>query len=338
MENNYPQFPYKINEQYNKRVAYFCMEFAIDQCLKIYSGGLGFLAGSHMRSGYELQQNMVGVGILWKYGYYDQVRAADNSMEVLFQEKHNNFLVETDILVPVYINKHQVYVKAFYLKPETFGTVPMFFLTTDIPENDYLARTITFKLYDSDTAARIAQNIVLGIGGAKVLEAANWVPDVYHMNEAHALPLTFHLLYRFKEAEEVKKHVVFTTHTPEKAGNEEHPIALLDKLGFFGAIPLEEVRSVTGMYSDSFSHTVAALRLAKVSNGVSKLHGEVARDMWKEFANICNITHITNAQNRTYWQDYRLREAYEANDDEAFLERKQILKRRLFEYVANETG
>lgn len=338
MQSKYPSFPFEINEKYGKRVAYFSMEFALDQSLKIYSGGLGFLAGSHMRSAFDLHQNLVGVGILWKYGYYDQVRSSDNSMEVLFQEKYYPFLEDTDILVPVYINRHQVYVKAMYLRPEIFGTAPMFFLTTDIPENDYLARTITHKLYDADTAARIAQNIVLGIGGAKILEAAGHEPEIFHMNEAHALPLAFHLLYKYKTQEEVRKRVVFTTHTPEKAGNEEHPILLLEKMGFFGYIPLEDVRRVTGMDGDVFSHTVAALRLAKVSNGVSKLHGEVARDMWAEYSDCCEIKSVTNAQNKHYWVDKQLEAAFQKGDDATLRYRKLQLKARLIEHVANETG
>jgi starch phosphorylase len=330
--------PYPINPKYKKKAAYFCMEFAIHQSLKIYSGGLGFLAGSHMRSAYELRQNLIGIGMLWKYGYYDQVRRPDNGMEVLFQKKQYSFLEDTGIMVPVYVNRHQVYVKALYLKPEIFGTCPMYFLTTDIPENDYLAQTITHKLYDSDTAARIAQNIVLGIGGAKVVEQVCPDIEIYHMNEAHALPLAFHLYTQHKDWAEVKKRLVFTTHTPEKAGNEEHNIHLLDKMGFFDTLSLEEVRRATGEYGDMFSHTLAALRLAKVANGVSQLHGKVAREMWGNYPNICEIKAITNAQNKTYWADGHLQTALEKGDDAALKHRKMHLKKRLIEQVANQTG
>ena len=330
--------PYPINPEFKKKAAYFSMEFAIHQSLKVYSGGLGYLAGSHMRSVYDLGQNLTGIGILWKYGYYDQVRCADNSMDVLFQEKYYTFLQDSGIMVPIYINKHQVYVKAMYLAPETFGTAPMYFLTTDIPENDYLARTITHKLYDSDTAARIAQNIVLGIGGAKVLEALGDDTEIYHMNEAHALSLVFHLYQKYKSLREVRKRVVFTTHTPEKAGNEEHNIYLLDRMGFFGSIPLEEVRNITGVGGDMFSHSLVALRMAKVANAVSQLHGVVSRDMWSEFQGIAEIKSITNAQNRKYWHDKAMDIALENGDDAALLYRKMHLKKRLIEVVADQTG
>ena len=128
--------PYNYHPDYQKRVAYFSMEFAVDQSLKTYSGGLGFLAGSHMKSAFELKQNLVGIGILWKLGYYDQSRKQDQSMDVLFLEKSYSFLEDTGIKFTVEINSHPVWVTAKYLSPHYFHTVPMFFLTTDVPEND----------------------------------------------------------------------------------------------------------------------------------------------------------------------------------------------------------
>jgi glycogen phosphorylase len=221
------QHPYEFDPKYGKKAAYFSMEFAIDQSLKTYSGGLGFLAGSHMRSAYELKQNLVGIGILWKYGYYDQTRKADQSMDSLFQQKLYSFLEDTGIHLQIDINNHQVHVKAFYLSPHIFGTVPMFFLTTDLPENDYLAQTTSHKLYDSDPAGKVAQCILLGVGGAKLLELLNHETEVYHLNEAHALSLAFYLYSQDKDLKALKEKVVFTTHTPEEAGNEKHDITLV---------------------------------------------------------------------------------------------------------------
>ncbi|WP_114780668.1 alpha-glucan family phosphorylase [Botryobacter ruber] len=330
--------PYEIDSKYTKRVAYFSMEFGIHQALKTYSGGLGFLAGSHMRSAHDLRQNVIGIGILWKFGYYDQVRYEDNTMRVLFQKKFYTYLEDSGITVRVVVNGHPVYVKALVLKPEIFGTVPMYFLTTDIPENDFLARTITHKLYDVEVNARISQSIVLGIGGAKVVDALGGA-DIYHLNEGHALPMAFHLLDKFEgNAEEVKKRVVFTTHTPEKAGNEEHDINLLHRMSFFNNFSLEEAREYTGMYGQMFNHTLAALRLARVANGVSQLHGEVARAMWCGNEGICDIKAITNAQNVPFWMDRTMREAYNANNDEWLQARKREMKMNLFEVVADQTG
>ena len=134
--------PYDINADFQKKVAYLCMEFGIHQPLKTYAGGLGFLSGSHMRSAFELKQNMVAIGILWKYGYYDQVRKQDQTMDVLFEEKNYGFLENTGIKFTIKVSKNDVWVTAYYLPPETFNTVPLFLLTTDLPENDYLAKTI----------------------------------------------------------------------------------------------------------------------------------------------------------------------------------------------------
>lgn len=330
--------PYDFNKKYEKSAVYFSMEFAIDQSLKIYSGGLGFLAGSHMRSAYDLKQNLIGIGILWKKGYYDQYRKEDLSMGSLFIDKNYSFLEDTNIRFTIKINNCDVWVKAYYLNPKTFGTVPMFFLSTDVPENDYLARSTTFKLYDSDPSAKIAQTMVLGLGGAKLLDALDYEPDIYHLNEAHAVSCVFHLYNKYKSVEKIKEKMVFTTHTPEEAGNEKHDINLLDKLSFFDGIPLDKVREITGIYDNTFNHTLVGLRLSHIANGVSKLHGEVSREMWKDFPGICPITHITNAQNKKYWVDPWLDEAFKAKDRAALISRKKRLKTKLFEVVADQTG
>ncbi|MGI4740663.1 MAG: alpha-glucan family phosphorylase [Janthinobacterium lividum] len=325
--------------KYKAAAAYFSMEFALDQSLKIYSGGLGFLAGSHMRSAYELKQNLVGIGILWTYGYYDQVRNPDQTMKAEFIEKNYSFLEDTGLVFPITIHDSEVYVKALYLAPETFGTAPMFFLTTDIEQNDYLSRTITHHLYDPDTAARVAQSMVLGIGGGKLLDVLGRQTDIYHLNEGHGLPLAFYLYDKHgRDLAEVQKRLVFTTHTPELAGNEEHPVDLLQKMSFFCGVPTEEIRRVARLDGDSLNYTLTALRFARKANGVSKVHGEVAREMWGHYEGICPIISITNAQNGTYWRDPQLAAALKAKDDNALLARKKELKKALFQTVANQTG
>ena len=341
MSKNLPEkyrHPYTFDKKYKKSAVYFSMEFAIDQCLKIYSGGLGFLAGSHMRSAYDLKQNLIGIGILWKKGYYDQYLKEDLSMGSLFREKNYSFLEDTKIRFTIKINNHDVWIKAYFLKPEIFGTVPMFFLSTDLPENDYLAKSTTFRLYDSDPSAKIAQTMVLGLGGAKLLDALDYEPDIYHLNEAHAVSSVFHLYNKYKSVEKIREKMVFTTHTPEEAGNEKHDIYLLENLSFFDGIPLETVREITGIQDNTFNHSLVALRLSHKANGVSKLHGEVSREMWKDFAGICPITHITNAQNKKYWVDPWLDDAHASKDREELINRKKRLKTKLFEVVADQTG
>jgi starch phosphorylase len=331
-------FSYKFDKKYSKPVAYFSMEFAVDQPLKIYSGGLGFLAGSHMRSAYELKQNMIGIGILWKKGYYDQERNQDQTLKVTFRDKDYFFLTDTNIVFPITIHGSKVHVKALLLKPEVFNTAPIFLLTTDIPENDYLAQTISHRLYDPNETTRIAQSILLGVGGAKLLDILERPTEIYHMNEGHALPLCFYLMDKYKDINEVKKRVVFTTHTPELAGNEEHSLPLLNGMSFFNGLTQKAVEDLLHPEHGSLNYTLTALRMAKIANGVSKLHGEVARKMWGKYQNICKIDSITNAQNKTYWMDTELEKALAKDNDKAIEERKKELKYKLFRVVANQTG
>lgn len=331
-------FPYEYNSRYKKPVAYFSMEFAVDQPLKIYSGGLGFLAGSHLRSAYEEKQNLIGIGILWKKGYYDQERNQDQTLRVSYRDKDYSFLTDTHIVFPITIHGARVYVKAFLLRPEVFNTVPLFLLTTDIQENDYLAQTISHRLYDPNETTRIAQSILLGVGGAKLLDVLGRETEIYHMNEGHSLPMCFYLLEKYKNIDEVKKRVVFTTHTPEKAGNEEHSLPLLNSMGFFGTLTPEDVDKAVSPENGILNYTLSALRLAKKANGVSQLHGVVSRKMWGDYNGICDITAITNAQNKTYWRDSELDSALASGDDKALMARKKELKRKLFRVVANQTG
>lgn len=330
--------PYKIEPAFSKSVAYFSMEFAIDQTLKIYSGGLGFLAGSHMRSAYDLKQNVCGIGILWTYGYYNQTRGENREMAVQRSKNAYHFLEDHEIEFQIRVHDHPVWVKAYYLPADTFGSAPLFLLSTDIDKNDPMSRSITQRLYDSDALTRIAQYIVLGAGGAKLLDEINAIPDNYHLNEAHGLPAAFHLYTKYGSKEEVRKRLVFTTHTPEAAGNERHEIDLLDRFTFFNDLSLDEVREITGIDSDTFVHTLAALRLARAANGVSALHGEVSREIWGHEPNICPITHITNAQNKRYWVDSALEAARAKGASREIRERKRSLKEELFRTVADQTG
>lgn len=332
--------PYAIDERYNKKVAYFSMEFAVHQPLKIYSGGLGFLAGSHLRSAYDLRQNMIAVGILWKYGYYDQARNQDQTLQVQWNEKIYSFLEDTGIKFQILIHDHPVWVKVWYVNPETFQSAPLFLLSTDVPENDYVSQTITHRLYDANVATKVAQFILLGIGGAKLIDELGFNPDLYHLNEAHGVSAAFYLYRKFgNSVEEVRKHLVFTTHTPEEAGNEKHDMQLCYKMSYFNGLSIEEVRDITGIEEgEPFNHSLAALRMARMANGVSQLHGEVSKKMWSRYTNICPIIAITNAQNWRYWADKQLYKFADENEDERFDDRKRHLKKRSFEIIADQTG
>ena len=331
-------YPYTASPQFSTRVAYFCMEFAIHQPLKIYAGGLGYLAGSHMRSAFELKQHMVGIGILWKFGYYDQVRKPDQTMDILFEEKMYGFLKKTDIKFTILVNGHEVWVTAWYLPPEVFGTAPVFLLSTDLPENDYLAKTISHRLYDPNPETRIAASILLGLGGARLLEYLEWEPEVYHLNESHALPLAFYLYRKFKSLGALKKRLVFTNHTPEEGGNMKTNFLLLSKMGFFCDIPFPEARSISLMHGDLLDHTLTALRLAGIANSVSRLHKQTMERIWSKQDGFCPLVSITNAQNYNYWSDSDMYEAIAANDDRKLTRLKAAAKDQLFEMVADQNG
>jgi glycogen phosphorylase len=332
------KIPYQVDENYSRKVAYFSMEFAVHQPLKIYSGGLGFLSGSHLRSAYELRQNMIGIGILWKYGYYDQARNQDQTLQVTWMEKQYSFLEDTGLKFQINIHEAPVWVKVYYLNPETFKSAPLFLLSTDVPENDYVSQTITHRLYDANVATKVAQFILLGVGGAKLLDEMGYNPEVYHLNEAHGISAAFYLYRKFGNLEEIKKRLVFTTHTPEEAGNEKHDMYLCHKMSYFCGLSIEETRRLTGITDDQFNHSLVALRFARIANGVSQLHGHVSRAMWSKFEGICPIVSITNAQNWRYWADKQLYQFSEQGDDKGWDDRKTYLKRRALEIVADQTG
>lgn len=336
MKNNYSKWyhPYKPSKPYAKKVAYFSMEYGIDQSFNIYSGGLGFLAGSHMRSGFELKQNMIGIGMLWKYGYYDQMRNDDQTLKVSFQEKHFDFLEDTGIEVEIQLHQNpHVKVRAYVLKPEIFGTVPMYFLSTDVEGNDHLSRTVTNYLYDANEVTRVSQSIVLGIGGAKVVEQLGGA-DIYHLNEGHGLPAFYYL----RDRGVTKEQMVFTTHTPEKAGNEERDASHLNRCGFFGRKYEHHELEKEAVNDFNINYTVAALRMAKKTNAVSKLHAVVANRMWKDYEGISEIIPITNAQNQSYWQDKSIKKAWEKRNSATYKRRKKTLKKKLVEEVYLQTG
>lgn len=333
------QMPYSINPNYSKKVAYFSMEFAIDQALKIYSGGLGFLAGSHMRSVYNLKQDTVGIGILWKFGYYDQARNHDQTLNPVWIKKMYSFLEDTGIKFQIDIHDAPVWVKVMYLNPETFKTAPIFLLSTDVPENDHVSKTICYRLYDANESTKLAQYILLGKGGAKLLDELNLEREVYHLNEPHGLPAAFYLLKKFGgDLEKVRERLVFTTHTPEEAGNEKHNVYICHQMSYFSGLSLEEVKKIEGQDNDQFNHSLCALRMARIANGVSQLHGVVSNEMWGKYTGICEIKAITNAQDFKYWADKPLYNARDERKDEEFDFIKKYIKKRTFRIVADQCG
>ena len=266
-------------------------------------------------------------------------RNQDQTLQVTWMEKQYSFLEDTGIRFQVTIHEHPVWVKVWYLNPETFKSAPLFLLSTDLPENDYVSQTITHRLYDANVATKVAQFILLGVGGAKLVDELGFNPDLYHLNEAHGHQLGFLSVSEIQpEIEEVRKRLVFTTHTPEEAGNEKHDIYLCHKMSYFCGLSVEEVKKLTGLEDDAFNHSLVALRFAHLANGVSQLHGTVSRAMWSKYKDICPIIAITNAQNWRYWADKELYRKMEEGNDYWWDDRKKYMKKRSFEIVADQTG
>jgi starch phosphorylase len=259
-------------------------------------------------------------------------------MDVLFMERHYNFLEDTGIEFTLKVSNHPVLVKVYYLAPEVFGTAPMFLLSTGHHDNDHLSQTISHKLYSNNVETKIAQYMLLGLGGARLLDIIGYDADIYHLNEAHALPAVFHLYNQLGVLDEVKRKVVFTTHTPIEAGNEKHDIFQLEKMNFFGPVDLDTIRRITDIHDNTFNQSLAALKLSHSANGVSAIHGDVARSMWGHYHGICEIKHITNAQNHAFWHDPELDKALYNNNNKALVIRKKQLKAELFKIVADQTG
>jgi glycogen phosphorylase len=319
-----------MSSEKKPNVAYFCMEYGIDQRFKAYAGGLGILAGDYLKGAHDHQYPIIGIGIRWKQGYTEQkIDASGNAYDSYHNYKYD-FLEDTGIIVTVDIRKVKVNCKVWKLTQ--FGNADLYLLDTDIPDNH--DSWITGQLYGWFGEERIAQEIVLGIGGIKAIRALGLPIDIYHFNEGHALFAGFELLREkmedegltFEKAVEVvKKEVVFTTHTPIVQGNESHPI---DKIIYMGAnLNLTRAQLTFLGGGDPFNMTIGALRLSKIANGVAQLHGETSNKMWADVDKRAEILAITNAIHLPTWVDNAMIRAAEDGSDlwEPHLQNKRAL-------------
>lgn len=319
------------------KVAYFCMEYGLDDSLKTYAGGLGILAGDYMKGAKDHDFPIIGIGIKWKQGYTDQLISEEGKPFDTYHNYEYDFLEDTGITVDVTIRQRNVKVKVW--KTEAFGNAPLYLLDTDVPGN--ADGWITGQLYGWFGEERIAQEMVLGIAGVRAIRELGLDIDLYHFNEGHALFAGFELLREkmdtgdsFEEAwKKSKEEIVFTTHTPVIQGNESHPIDRLLYMGANMGLTVEQLVEIGGA---PFNMTVGALRLSKKSNGVAQLHGATAQKMWAHVDNRSEIVPITNAVHLPTWVDDNMIKTAEADGDlwEAHLKNK----RTLIEFVKERTG
>ncbi len=326
-----------MTRQDNPTVAYFCMEYGLHNDLKLYAGGLGILAGDYLKGAADEGRPIIGLGIKWKQGYTDQYVNDEGTPYDSFTNRDYD-LEDTGVTVHVTIREREVAVKVW--KTEAYGNVPLYLLDTDLDQNHGDDRWICGQLYGWFKEERLAQEIVLGIGGIRALRALDLDVDVYHFNEGHAVLAAVELIeeeksrgYSFEEAwRRTKENVVFTTHTPVIQGNESHELRTMEFMGAFRGLDMEEMTRIGG---DPFNMTVAALRLSRKSNAVAMLHAETANDMWHHVAGRSEIVGITNCIHTPTWVDPRITEAFE--NDEPLLPIHNTIKGELLEFIEDRT-
>jgi starch phosphorylase len=314
-------------------VAYFSAEFGITECLSIFAGGLGVLAGDHLKAASDLGLPLVGVGLLYQQGYFRQYLNAAGWQQEAYEDNDFHTLpirLVPDLKVTVELGQRTVVAQAWSLN---VGRLRLILLDTNIPENGPDERKITYQLYGGDLEMRLKQEILLGIGGYRALEGLGLEPTVYHMNEGHSAFLGLERVVRlmetrklsFKEARTLASaSLIFTTHTPVAAGHDYFSADLIDRyfgrcmqrLGLTRTQFLALGRQHARNESEDFCMTVLALRLASFSNGVSKLHGAVSRSMWNAIwegvpeAEV-PIGHVTNGVHFRSWVSFEMNQLYD---------------------------
>ena len=308
-------------------VAYFCAEYGIHESLPNYAGGLGILAGDHAKSASDVGLPFIAIGLMYKHAYFQQEINASGEQQEIYTELEPNRLPcqlvknsdGAPMLVSVPLLDHEVYLKIWEVK---VGRISVFLLDTTVDANSAADKEIIHSLYGGSRETRIQQEIILGIGGMRALKKMNYNPSVYHMNEGHSAFLGLERLsdlmnegMDYKTAlEYVRASTIFTTHTPIPAGNEAFEFDLIEKY-FKNMWPRLEISHenffdlgrITNIHQhENFSLTVLALNLSGQANGVSKLHGEVSRNMWQKVwpglpTHEVPISHVTNGIHTFTW-------------------------------------
>ncbi len=312
-------------------VAYFCAEYGIHNSLPTYSGGLGILAGDHLKSASDMNVPLVAIGLLYRYGYFRQMISHDGWQEEKYQDVFNSQLALTPVLdengerltVMVHIRGREVFAQSWLAR---IGRISLYLLDTNVPQNHEVDQLITGHLYGGSSETRIVQEKILGIGGVRLLRKLGVTPSVYHLNEGHSAFLTLELAREFLIANtdagftdavaNVREQCVFTTHTPVAAGNDTfttYDLRDCFDADFISALKLSESdffsfgRVDPDDEDEPFGMTPLAIRMCRSANGVSEKHGEVSRGLWLKMLpegtdpSEVPITHITNGVHAPTW-------------------------------------
>lgn len=320
------------------RVAYFCMEFGLHPKLPIYAGGLGVLAGDYLKAAKDLNAPVTGIGILWDKDYTEQFIGQDGYPYDTYPEYDFSSVKDTGVSVKLRVRGADVTCRIHMA--DQYGNAPLYLLDTNFPGSEH--GWMTQKLYGGAAQDRIAAEIILGIGGVRALRALGIETDIYHFNEGHAVFAGVELIREkmqnqgmsFHEAwKATEKEVVFTTHTPVEAGNEVWDHGLLQHMEAYNGLTYDQMQELG---EDPFNMTIAALRLSGLANGVSKLHGQTAREMWGNVYETAPIISVTNGIHTGTWQDEDIRKAFEEGED--LWKPHMKCKNQLLEYVRQHTG
>ena len=337
MKSRTTWFSKQYPENKDDVIAYFSAEYGLDETLPIYAGGLGILSADHLKSASDLGIPIVAIGLLYKNGYFNQkINRNGEQVSEYYNVEMDNLPIKPlkdengeDVIVNIKLQKDKLYIKVWKI---CVGRVNLYLLDTDIPENKEEYRGITLKLYGGNQEMRIRQEMVLGIGGVKVLQELGINPKVYHMNEGHSSFLVLEAIKQTIKQKQVSFDIakdivtaktVFTTHTPVPAGNDIFPIELVEKyfdgywkdLGITKEQFLELGMKPRDESKNSFNMGILALKIAGKKNGVSKLHESVSRelfsDVWPDIApQESPITYVTNGVHTCSWLAPNLKELY----------------------------
>ena len=367
----------------DKQIAYFSAEFGLHECLPIYSGGLGVLSGDHTKEASDLGIPLIGVGFLYPQGYFKQVIPPDGNQQAIYQKVRFAEVPALpaydangkEVVISVGLPGRRVYAKVWHLQ---VGNVPLYLMDTDIHPNSPSDRELSARLYGGDQEMRLAQEMVLGIGGVRALRKLGLTPAVYHMNEGHSAFMVLERILehveagkKFEEAVElVKASSIFTTHTPVPAGHDAFPFPMMEKFfdGYWNRLGIDkeqfmELARHDQNWGPTFSMTVLGMRLSGKRNGVSKLHGEVSRQMWhwlwpNKSIEETSITHVTNGVHTESWlapelkevfdeamgadwvlniDDAKMWQAIDQISDEALWNLKNLLRAKMLDFVRMRT-
>ena len=338
MESKDTWFKKKFPDNSKDLIAYFSAEYGLDETIPIYSGGLGILSGDHMKSSSDMGIPLVGIGLLYKSGYFHQKINGYGQQETEYHAIDISLLPLTpvkdhegkDLLIYIKFPKKKIYLKAWQMK---VGRNTLYLLDSDIDENIPEYRTVTSTLYGGDQEMRIMQEIVLGMGGVSLLYTLGLKPTVYHMNEGHSSFLTIELIKNMMKYKEVSFDIakdivssmtVFTTHTPVPAGNDIFPLSLVEKYfnGFWDRLGLTKeeffrlgMEPNADISKSGFDMGILALKIAGKKNGVSKLHGAVSRELFSKVwpnipSNESPIEYVTNGVHTCSWLAPTVKDLY----------------------------